>query len=262
MKQKISIIKVGGNVIDDASNFQAFLELYASISGLKILIHGGGKLATEMAAQLGIPQQMVDGRRITDGDTLKVVTMVYAGFINKNIVGKLQGLQTNAIGLSGVDGALIKAEKRKHVAIDYGFVGDVKSVNTALLNQLLAGGFCPVIAPITADENGQLLNTNADTIAQEIAQALVADFDVQLIYCFEKRGVLKDVDDESSLITHINSAVFQQLTDEKIIFAGMLPKLHNAFVALEKGVSEVVIGKWSEIIALTKGLDGTSISNK
>jgi acetylglutamate kinase len=261
MKQKITIVKVGGNVIDDVANLEFFLQSFAKMQGTKILVHGGGKLATEMAERMNIPQQMVDGRRITDDATLKIVTMVYAGYINKNIVSKLQALKCNAIGLSGADGQLIQSHKRKHASIEYGFVGDVDSVNTGLLLQLLESNYTPVIAPITADDQGQLLNTNADTIAQEVAQALSTAYEVQLVYCFEKAGVLKDINDESSLITSINKNTFQALTEKGIIHTGMLPKLHNAFTALDKGVAKVILGKWNTLEKLVDGQTGTTISN-
>jgi acetylglutamate kinase len=262
MKDKIYIVKIGGNVIDDDANLASFLQLFSSLDGAKILVHGGGKLATQMAKQLDIPQQMVDGRRITDVATLKIVTMVYAGYINKNIVAKLQSLKVNAIGLSGADGGLLKAHKRNHATIDYGFVGDVDSVNEGLLLQLLKSNYCPVIAPITADAQGQLLNTNADTIAQEIAQAVGSAFEVHLIYCFEKAGVLLDVEDESSVIASITNNNFQQLLDEEVIFAGMLPKLQNAFDALNKGVAKVSIGKWDMLHSIATGSSGTTITNE
>jgi acetylglutamate kinase len=262
MKDKIYVVKIGGNVIDDEANLASFLHSFAALDGAKILVHGGGKLATQMAAQLNIPQQMIDGRRITDADTLKIVTMVYAGYINKNIVAKLNALKLFAIGLSGTDGNLMKAHKRQHPTIDYGFVGDIDSVDADLLTKFVQKNFCPIIAPITADSEGNLLNTNADTMAQEIAQAVSRDFEVHLIYCFEKAGVLRDVEDESSLITSITKSNFQQLVDEKVIFAGMLPKLQNAFVALDKGVSKVTIGKWDMLDAITKGNTGTTITHE
>jgi acetylglutamate kinase len=261
MKHKIYVVKIGGNVIDDEMNLGLFLQSFAALDGAKVLVHGGGKLATQMAAQLDIPQQMVDGRRITDAATLKIVTMVYAGYINKNIVAGLQGLQTNAVGLSGADGQLLRSHKREHATIDYGFVGDVDAVNIDLLLQLLQGDFCPVIAPITADTKGQLLNTNADTIAQEIAQALGSVYEVQLIYCFEKAGVLVDVEDETTLIPFITAHSFQQLKDDKVIYAGMLPKLQNAFSALDKGVGKVTIGKWNQLTAIVNGNTGTTITH-
>jgi len=262
MKNKIYVIKIGGNVIDDEVNLASFLQSFAALEGYKILVHGGGKLATQMAAQLNIPQQMIDGRRITDAATLKIVTMVYAGYINKNIVAKLNSHQLYAIGLSGTDGQLMKAHKRQHPTIDYGFVGDIDSVDGDLLRKLVEKNFCPVIAPITADSEGNLLNTNADTIAQEIAQALSSAFDVKLIYCFEKAGVLRDVDDETSIIPLITKNNFQSLVEENIIFAGMLPKLHNAFAALEKGVGAVTIGKWDQLKTIANKQSGTTIAHE
>jgi acetylglutamate kinase len=257
--EHIYIIKVGGNIIDDESKLSAFLSSFASFSGKKILVHGGGKLATKLAADLHIPQQMVDGRRITDADTLKIVTMVYAGFINKNIVAELQAKHCQAIGLCGADANIIRAHKRNHPSMDFGFVGDVDSIDTNKLTVLLESGLTIVIAPITHDGRGQLLNTNADTIAQEIAKALAETYSVTLVYCFEKAGVLLDADDEQTLIPSINPARFEKLKLEKKIFAGMIPKLENAFTALASGVHKVIIGKaeaWDDLIA---GKSGTTI---
>src|ERR1044071_567581 len=196
--ESLYIIKIGGNIIDDEGKLSSFLKEFASLQGKKILVHGGGKLATKLAEQLQIPQQLIDGRRITDAETLKIVTMVYAGFINKNIVAQLQASGCNAIGLSGADGNVIEAHKRNHPTIDYGFAGDVDAINVQLLKSLLNQSIAVVVAPITHDKKGQLLNTNADTIAQELAKGLSKAFNVHLIYSFEKSGVLLNAEDDST----------------------------------------------------------------
>lgn len=261
------VVKIGGNIIDDEKKLAAFLKDFAAVKGHKILIHGGGKLATKMAEQLNIPQQLIDGRRITDAETLKIVTMVYAGYINKNVVAQLQANNCNAIGLSGADGNVILAHKRKPLnspkvdvgTIDYGFAGDVDAINTSLLRNLLDQQIAVVMAPITHDQKGQLLNTNADTIAQEVANALSGLYDVQLIFSFEKSGVLLDANDDSTVINSINPAYYQQLKTEQKIFAGMIPKLDNAFAALNTGVKKVIIGKAEQLSDLIAGKAGTSI---
>ena len=259
-KDSLFIIKIGGNIIDDETKLSLFLNKFAEIKGKKILVHGGGKLATKLAAPLGVEQQMVEGRRITDAETLKIVTMVYAGYINKNIVAKLQSYNCNAIGLSGADGNTISAHKRPlKNGIDYGFVGDVDSVNTQLLENLLSQNLTIVLAPITQDRNGQLLNTNADTIAQETAKALSLKYHVQLIYTFEKSGVLLDATDDKSVISSIKQGYYVELKQKQVIFAGMIPKLDNAFAALQAGVNKVIIGKAEELDLLISGKSGTSI---
>lgn len=255
------VIKIGGNIIDDETKLSSFLKSFAAINGKKILVHGGGKLATKLAEKLGVEQKIIDGRRITDAETLKIVTMVYAGYVNKNIVAQLQSFECNAIGLSGVDGDIILAHKRKHPVIDYGFVGDVDSVNTPLLKNLLEQNLALVFAPITHDQGGQLLNTNADTIAQEIAKAMSSEYETELIYSFEKTGVLLNVDDESTVITNINPSYYEELKAKEKIFAGMIPKLDNAFAALKSGVSKVIIGKAENLSALISGTSGTIIEN-
>jgi acetylglutamate kinase len=256
---KLYIIKIGGNIIDDEQALASFLQTFSSIKDKKILVHGGGKLATRMAAQLNIPQQMVDGRRITDAETLKIVTMVYAGYINKNIVANLQANDCNAVGITGADGNAIQAHKRAGAATDYGFVGDVDAINSSLFEALLQQHDAVVVAPITHDGKGQLLNTNADTIAQEMAKGLSHSFDVELIYSFEKAGVLMDANDESTVISSINPHYYKELKEKQIIFAGMLPKLDNAFAALNSGVKKVIIGKAEELTQLIEGKSGTSI---
>ncbi len=258
--EKLFVIKIGGNIIDDETKLASFIKAFSLIDGKKILVHGGGKLATKLADQLGINQQLIDGRRITDAETLKIVTMVYAGFINKNIVAQLQSQSCNAIGLCGADANIIIAHKRNHATIDYGFVGDVDTVNTSFLKNLLDQNIAIVLAPITHNNEGQLLNTNADTIAQEIAKALSKLFEVSLIYSFEKSGVLKNADDDNSVISTINEISYQTLKEEKIIFAGMIPKLDNAFTALNSGVHKVIIGKAENLQALIEGNSGTTIN--
>jgi len=259
---KLYIIKIGGNIIDDEQKLAAFLEDFSNIDGPKILVHGGGKLATRMADTLGIQQQMIDGRRITDAETLRIVTMVYAGYINKNIVAKLQSFNCNAMGLCGADGDAILAHKRKHPVVDYGFVGDVDAINTDLADMLLSRNIALVFAPITHDQQGQLLNTNADTIAQELAKGLSTLYEVSLVYSFEKSGVLLNADDDSTVIPSINPDYYQQLKAQKKIFAGMLPKLDNAFTALNSGVSRVIIGKAEQLHQLIQGSAGTTIVNE
>jgi acetylglutamate kinase len=239
MKQALHIVKIGGNIIDAPEALASFLANFASIPGFKLLVHGGGKIATSMAAELGIQSQMIEGRRVTDSESLKIVTMVYAGWINKSIVASLQALSTNAIGLAGPDGAFVVSKKRNPEPIDYGFVGDIESVNADGLTALIKNGLSPVFAPITADTKGQLLNTNADTMAQALAIALSNHFEVTLTYCFEKQGVLMDPNDDNSVISQINSANFAQLKADGIVSAGMIPKLENALKAISQGVHSV-----------------------
>ena len=259
---KLIVIKIGGNIIDDDAKLALFLKSFAALNEKKILIHGGGKLATRLAAQLNIQQQLVDGRRITDAETLKIVTMVYTGAINKNIVAQLQSEKCNAIGISGADGNAIVAHKRKHATIDFGFVGDVDSVNTSFLQSLIENNICPIVAPITHDGKGQLLNTNADTIAQEIAKALSKIYHVTLIYSFEKAGVLLDTEKEDSVIPVLTPSKYEELRSKGKIFAGMIPKLDNAFAALKQGVNKVIIGQAENLATLISGKSGTSIINE
>ena len=260
--ESLYVIKIGGNIIDDKLLLTAFLKKFAAIKSKKILVHGGGNLATRLAEKLGIPQQMIDGRRITDAETLKIVTMVYAGYINKNIVAQLQSLQCNAVGITGADGNSILSHKREKAGIDYGFAGDIDLVNATWLNQLLDDEFALVIAPITHDGKNQLLNTNADTIAQEIAKALGSSFEVSLVYSFEKSGVLLNVEDENSVIKKLHAGFYGELKESKKIFGGMIPKLDNAFVAISQGVSKVIIGKGEELDQLITGNSGTTISHE
>ncbi len=259
---QLSIIKIGGNIIDDEVRLAAFLDNFAAVPGKKILVHGGGKLATKVAEGLGIQQQMVDGRRITDAETLKIVTMVYAGTINKNIVAQLQARGCPAIGLTGADGNAILSHKRTNASIEYGYVGDVDLVNTSLLTSLLLLDKTLIFAPITHDGKGQLLNTNADTIAQELARGLSATFEVSLIYSFEKSGVLLNAEDEASVIGRINPSYYEELKASGAIFAGMIPKLDNAFAALRSGVARVIIGRAEELPQLLTGSSGTTIRHE
>jgi acetylglutamate kinase len=259
---KLFIIKIGGNIIDDEKKLSSFLRDFSEIGDKKILVHGGGKLATQLAERLGIKQTLVDGRRITDSETLKIVTMVYAGYINKNIVAQLQSNHCNAIGLCGADGDLILAHKRNHPVIDYGFVGDVDAINVELLKSLLKQNLSVVVASLTHDQQGQLLNTNADTIAQEIAKAISTEFYVSLIYSFEKTGVLLDTNDETTVIPTLSPSLYEQLKSKGKIFAGMIPKLDNAFTALDGGVKRVIIGKAEELKELVNGQTGTNIVNQ
>lgn len=241
-KKSVTIIKIGGNIIDNPTELSQFLSDFSKIEGYKVLVHGGGKSATKMAQSIGLVPQMIDGRRITDAPMLDVAVMIYAGQINKNIVAQLQANATNAMGFSGADGNLIQSDKRNHPTIDYGFVGDVKKVNTKLLETLILNGIVPVFCAITHDAKGQLLNTNADTIASELAIALSEVFDVTLNYCFEKPGVLFDAEDDSSVITTINQELYAKLKSEKAIHSGMIPKLDNCFNSLSKGVQKIKIG--------------------
>ncbi|MFV8351692.1 acetylglutamate kinase [Flavobacterium sp. XS2P14] len=241
-KKPITILKIGGNIIDNPMELAHFLTDFSLIEGYKVLVHGGGKSATKLAESMGLVPQMIDGRRITDAAMLDVVVMIYAGQINKNIVAQLQANSTNAIGFSGADGNLIQSEKRNHPTINYGFVGDVNKVNTPLLETLLLNNLVPVFCAITHDGNGLLLNTNADTIASELAIALSEVFEVTLNYCFEKPGVLFDAEDDASVIKNMNPELYAKLKAEKAIHSGMIPKLDNCFNSLNKGVQKIKIG--------------------
>ena len=240
-KEKLTVIKVGGKIVEEETTLNQLLTDFSSIEGYKVLVHGGGRSATKLAAQLGIESQMVDGRRITDAETLKVVTMVYGGLVNKNIVAGLQAKGVNAIGLTGADMNVIRSVKRPVKDVDYGFVGDVEKVNAEWLAGLIRQGVVPVMAPLTHDGQGSMLNTNADTIAGETAKALAQLFDVTLVYCFEKKGVLCDADDDDSVIPVITPELFQEYVEKGVIQGGMIPKLENSFSAIDAGVSQVVI---------------------
>ena len=241
-REKLSVVKIGGNIIEDASGLSEFMDLFAALPSPKILVHGGGKRATEMGKQLGAPGKLVGGRRITDAQSLEIVVMVYAGLLNKKMVAGLQSRQCNAIGLCGADGNTIFAHKRPVKDIDFGFVGDVDGVGTQTIVTLLEGGLIPVFCALTHDMSGQLLNTNADTIASEIAIGMSNTYDTTLFYCFEKQGVLLDRSNEESVIPSIDSASYMKLLHSGVIAEGMLPKLENCFHALKNRVSRVCIG--------------------
>lgn len=243
--EKLSIVKIGGNIIEDQTVLNTFLKLFSNLKGKKIVVHGGGKRATQIASQLGIESKMIDGRRITDAKTLEVITMVYGGLINKNIVANLQALHSNAIGLTGADANSIISEKRLVSDIDFGFVGDVKTVNHHAINKLIQANLIPVFCAITHDKNGQLLNTNADTISSELAIAMSHLYQVSLYYCFELNGVLKDITNKNSVIKHLNSKNYKTLLEANIITQGMLPKLENCFYALKNGVKTIYMGNTS-----------------
>ena len=254
--EKLTIIKVGGKIVEEQQSLEQLLNDFADIPGNKLLVHGGGRSATQIAAQLGIETQMVDGRRVTDAEMLKVVTMVYGGLVNKNIVAQLQARHINAMGLTGADLNVIRSHKRQPNPIDFGFVGDVDKVDGERLAQLISAGIVPIMAPLTHDGEGHLLNTNADTIAGEVAKALTPYYNISLIFCFEKAGVMQDVDDEESVIPHINAADFKRLVDNGTIQGGMIPKIQNAIEALDAGVKEVIITKATAI----DGSRGTKIT--
>ena len=257
------IIKIGGNIIDNSENLHNFLKDFTALKGNKILVHGGGKVATQLSETLGIEPKMIEGRRITDIETLKVVTMVYGGLINKNVVAQLQRYGTNAIGLTGADGNFIRTKKRPVKTIDYGFVGDIDetSVDDTNIKRLMDGGFTPVFCAITHDGDGKLLNTNADTIASALAVSLAKLYDTTLIYCFEKSGVLKDINNEDSLISEIDPQYYEELKKQQIIHSGMLPKLDNAFTAITCGVKAVIIGHANNLGLLNENKNfGTRLS--
>lgn len=241
MKEPLTLIKVGGKIVEEENSLQRLLDRFTQLPGHKVLVHGGGRTATDLATRMGIETHMVNGRRITDDDMLKIVTMVYAGLVNKNVVARLQALGTNAIGLTGADMNVIHSKRRPAGEVDYGHVGDPDRVDGELLASLIGRGVVPVMAPLTHDGHGQLLNTNADTIAGETAKALAPYFDVTLTYCFEKKGVLRQADDDDSVIPEIRRDDFARLTAEGIISGGMVPKIENALAAIEAGVTRVVI---------------------
>nr|WP_255444024.1 acetylglutamate kinase [Robiginitalea sp. SC105] len=238
----MSIVKIGGAFLEEPGLVESFTEAFTALKGLKLLVHGGGKRATELSHRMGIEPRVVDGRRITDSASLEVAVMVYGGWANKTLVARLQAMGCNALGLSGADANLIRARKRPAGDIDYGFVGDIESVNVPAVSALLEAGFVPAFCALTHDGQGQLLNTNADTIAADLAAGLSQRYATRLLYCFEKAGVLEDIANPSSVIPRIDRAAYDQLRAEGKIAAGMLPKLHNCFQALEKGVGQVFIG--------------------
>lgn len=241
MKEQLTIVKLGGNCMDDQSLLHSFLRNFTELPGTKILVHGGGKIASQLGKKLGIPVQMIDGRRVTDTQTLDLITMVFAGLLNKKIVAHLQSLGCNAMGLSGADGNLVQSRKRSAVPVDFGFAGDPQAVNCGLLNNMRISGLTPVIAPVTHDGMGQLLNTNADTIASVIASSLSAYYDVHLLFAFDKNGVLENPADDSSVVSSLSKSDFVELKENGKIHNGMLPKLRAGFDALEKGVLRVTL---------------------
>jgi acetylglutamate kinase len=263
MRERLTIVKVGGAVVEDDVQLAQLLNDFTAIRGAKILVHGGGRRATAVASRLGIETHMVEGRRITDVDMLEVVTMVYGGLVNKTVVARLQALGVNAIGLTGADAGIIRSVKRPPVVrggaeIDYGFVGDVTTVDAAVLARLIDGGLTPVIAPLTHDCHGHLLNTNADTMASETAKAMAELYDVTLIFAFEKPGVLRNADDDTSVIANIDRQDFETYRADGTISGGMLPKIENALAAVDAGVERVVITSAKAI----GGAQGTIISKK
>lgn len=248
MKQQITIVKVGGKIVENPETLNQLLHDFSALPGKKVLVHGGGRTATDMASRLGIETHMVEGRRITDADMLRVVTMVYAGLVNKNVVARLQGCGVNALGLTGADMDVIRSHRRPlKNGIDYGFVGDVDHVDGERLSMLVEAGITPVMAPLTHNGQGDMLNTNADTIAAETAKALAAHYDVTLVYCFEHAGVLTNPDDEESVIPLITREKFEHLKADGIVSGGMLPKIENSLAAVEAGVKRVVITKANKI---------------
>lgn len=260
------VVKIGGNVIDNEENLKRFLKDFSKINAPKILIHGGGKVATEVSKGLGIEAVMVDGRRITDADTLRIVTMVYGGLINKNIVALLQSNKANAIGLTGADANIISASKRPvKNGVDYGYVGDVEKVDGKILSTFIDNDLIPVVAPLTHNGQGNILNTNADTVASTIATALSSYYKVHLVYCFELKGVLRDIDDKDSVISEIDLPTYHTLKEEGVIAKGMIPKMDNAFDAIGAGVTTVRICHADEILNIsnnTKKIGTTLFSKK
>jgi acetylglutamate kinase len=257
MSLPLTVVKIGGNIIDNPEASGAFLHAFAKLPAPKILVHGGGKIATQTAAKLQIETQMVDGRRITDRAMLDVVTMVYGGLVNKNLVAQLQANQCNAIGLTGADGGIIRSIKRPIKDIDYGFVGDIVEVNAVQMKSLLRNSLIPVIAPLTYNSEGLLLNTNADTMASAIAVALATDYTVNLVYCFEKKGVLSNPNDDDSVIPTLTRVTYAEHKASGVIYQGMIPKLDNAFKALESGVGRVTICHANDLLAMKEGQTGT-----
>lgn len=257
MKHQLTIVKVGGKIVETPDTLNRLLQDFSTLEGNKILVHGGGRTATQMATQLGIETNMIEGRRVTDEAMLKVVTMVYGGLVNKNLVAQLQSRGINALGLTGADMNIILSHKRPlKNGIDYGFVGDVDQVNTTQLEQLLTMGITPILAPLTHDGKGRMLNTNADTIAAETAKALAERFDVTLVYCFEHAGVLTNPDDENSVIPSISHESFETLKADGIVSGGMLPKIENSLKAVDAGVKRVIITRADRI----GSLEGTVIA--
>ena len=263
-KEKLFVIKIGGNVIDNSAKLDSFLKDFAAIKSKKILVHGGGKIATAIGEKIGIVSKYVDGRRITDDETRDLVTMVYGGLVNKQIVAKLQSMNCNAIGITGADANLLPAKKRPVKEIDFGWVGDIETdkINPESWKLFLENGLTPIAAPLTHDTNGHVLNTNADTIASVIAIALSSLYKVNLVFCFEKNGVLENINDEDSVISKLTFNDYSSLKNSDKLFAGILPKIDNSFDAIHKGVNEVIIGNSSQLSSLINGTGGTKISSQ
>lgn len=240
--ESLKVVKIGGKLIEDKQKLEVFLNDFVNLDSPKILVHGGGNMATDIASKLGFETKMVDGRRITDYNSMQVITMVYGGLLNKNIVAELQALNCNSIGLCGADGNSIISKKRPVKEVDFGYVGDVSNINVDFISSLLEQKIVPVFSAISYGGNGQLFNTNADSVASEIARAMSETYKTELYYCFEKKGVLSDANDDESVISEINRKKYQELLDNKIISDGMLPKLHNCFEALENGVEQIFLG--------------------
>ncbi len=253
MKDKLTIIKVGGKIVEEPDTLAALLRDFAAIDGFKLLVHGGGRSATKVASKLGIETRMIGGRRVTDKDMLDVVTMVYGGLVNKKIVAGLQAAGVNALGLTGADMNVILSHKRRGGEVDYGWVGDVDRVNGEAIAAMIRSGVVPVIAPLTHDGNGNMLNTNADTMAGETAKGLAEYFDVSLVFCFEKAGVLRDENDDNSVVTKITPEIYKSLCADGVVAGGMIPKLDNAFDALSAGVKSVIITKAEALNDLSLG---------
>ncbi len=241
-KQRLKIVKIGGKLIENEEKLQLFLNDFSSLEGPKILVHGGGNYATEMADKLGYETKMIDGRRITDSNSLKVIIMTYGGLINKNMVAKLLALGCNSIGLCGADGGSIISTKREVKEIDYGFVGDIAEINSSFISALLDQNITPVFSPISCTLDGELLNTNGDSVAAELAISLSSNYETELYFCFEKKGVLEDAADDESVIESLDPKKYKAFLDDKVISDGMLPKLYNSFQALERGVSKICLG--------------------
>ena len=252
-KEELIVVKIGGNVIDNPTALNQFLADFSNIKKKKILVHGGGKIATDIAAKLGLKAVMVEGRRITDKPMLDVVTMVYGGLINKNIVAKLQALGDNAIGLSGADGNCIVCNKRPVKEVDYGFVGDVRDVNNHFIEHLLNGNLIPIMSPLSHDGNGNILNINADTVATTLAKAMVNNYAVSLLYCFELKGVLSDFEDKNSVIEKMDFSIYQRMKSDGVISKGMIPKMDNSFDAILNGVQKVVICHSTDMLKVAGG---------
>lgn len=261
-KETLFVIKIGGNVIDDATSLDSFLNDFSGIKSKKILVHGGGKIATSIGNVLNIQSRYIEGRRLTDDKTIDLVTMVYGGLVNKKMVAQLQAKHCNALGVTGADANLLPATKRPVKEIDYGWVGDLndRDIDAKTWKLFLENGLTPVVAALTHDCYGHVLNTNADTIASVVAVALSAHYNVKLVFCFEKNGVLLDVEDENSVIEKINNDNYVSLKKSNKLFAGIVPKIDNAFDAINKGVNEVIIGNSSHLSSLIKGTGGTKIS--